>query len=249
VLDHDGAGDAAVFETFADGKPVTKNFPRIPYDEAMRKYGSDKPDLRNPIEMQNVSEHLRGSGFKVFANMIWPMTRRCRSGRSRPRPAAARAFCDRMNAWAQARASRASAISSGARKGDKMEGAGPLAKNIGESAPRQSASSSASRTAMPASSSPATRSQVLQVRRRGAHPRRRGAEPRRPRSFRTCAGSSTSRSTNTTRKKRRSTSRTTPSPCRRAARGASTGQDPLDHQGVPVRRGLQRLRNRLGLDP
>ena len=43
-----------VFEEFADGKPVTQKFPRIPYDEAMRKYGSDKPDLRNPIEMQDV---------------------------------------------------------------------------------------------------------------------------------------------------------------------------------------------------
>ena len=59
-----------VFETFADGKPVTQKFPRIPYDEAMRKYGSDKPDLRNPIEMQDVSEHFRGSGFKVFANIL-----------------------------------------------------------------------------------------------------------------------------------------------------------------------------------
>jgi aspartyl-tRNA synthetase len=59
-----------VFEEFAEGKPVTQKFPRIPYDEAMRKYGSDKPDLRNPIEMQAVTEHFAGSGFKVFAGMI-----------------------------------------------------------------------------------------------------------------------------------------------------------------------------------
>jgi hypothetical protein len=59
-----------VFEEFADGKPVTKGWPRIPYDTAMRKYGSDKPDLRNPIEMQEVTEHFRGSGFGVFANQI-----------------------------------------------------------------------------------------------------------------------------------------------------------------------------------
>ena len=45
-------------------------FPRIPYDEAIRKYGTDKPDLRNSIEMQDVTEHFRGSGFKVFAGMI-----------------------------------------------------------------------------------------------------------------------------------------------------------------------------------
>ena len=94
---------------------MTKGWPRIPYDEAIRKYGSDKPDLRNPIEMQDVTEHFRGSGFKVFAGMIekdpkarvWAI----------PAPGGgSRAFCDRMNAWAiEAKASRASATSSGAR--------------------------------------------------------------------------------------------------------------------------------------
>ena len=59
-----------VFEEFAKGKPVTKGWPRIPFAEALKKYGSDKPDLRNPIEMQDVSEHFRGSGFKVFARML-----------------------------------------------------------------------------------------------------------------------------------------------------------------------------------
>ena len=60
----------SIFEEFADGKPVTKDWPRIPYDTAIRKYGSDKPDLRNPIEMQAVTEHFAGSGFKVFAGQI-----------------------------------------------------------------------------------------------------------------------------------------------------------------------------------
>ena len=59
-----------VFEEFADGKPVTQKFPLIPLREAMRKYGTDKPDLRNPIEMQDVSEIFRGSGFKVFARIL-----------------------------------------------------------------------------------------------------------------------------------------------------------------------------------
>ncbi|HEY4370138.1 MAG TPA: aspartate--tRNA ligase, partial [Steroidobacteraceae bacterium] len=59
-----------VFEEFANGKPVTPKFPLIPYAEALRKYGTDKPDLRNPIEMQNVSEIFRGSGFKVFARIL-----------------------------------------------------------------------------------------------------------------------------------------------------------------------------------
>ncbi|WP_027154659.1 aspartate--tRNA ligase [Mesorhizobium sp. WSM2561] len=89
-----------VFETFAAGKPVTQEFPRIAYDVAMRKYGTDKPDLRNPIEMQAVSEHFRESGFKVFANIlandpkaeVWAIP--ARTGGSR-------AFCDRMNSWAQ----------------------------------------------------------------------------------------------------------------------------------------------------
>ena len=89
-----------VLEEFAGGKPVTKGWPRIPYDEAIRKYGSDKPDLRNPIEMQDVTEHFRGSGFKVFAGMIE------KDAKARvwaiPAPGGgSRAFCDRMNGWAQ----------------------------------------------------------------------------------------------------------------------------------------------------
>jgi len=89
-----------VFEEFGEGRPVTQKFPRIPYDEAIVKYGSDKPDLRNPIVMQDVSEHFRGSGFKIFAGMlekdpkarIWAI----------PAPGGgSRAFCDRMNSWAQ----------------------------------------------------------------------------------------------------------------------------------------------------
>src|SRR5260370_6603940 len=88
-----------VFEDFAQGKPVTKNWLRIPFPEALRKYGTDKPDLRNPIVMQDVSEHFRGSGFKVFArmlddskNQVWAI----------PGPVAgSRAFFDRMSSWAQ----------------------------------------------------------------------------------------------------------------------------------------------------
>src|SRR5918998_65942 len=59
-----------VFEEFAGGKPVTPKFPLIPYAEAIRSYGTDKPDLRNPIKMQDVSETFRGSGFKVFARIL-----------------------------------------------------------------------------------------------------------------------------------------------------------------------------------
>src|SRR5687768_3523559 len=56
-----------VFEEFANGKPVTPYpFPRIPYREAIAKYGTDKPDMRNPIVMQDVSDHFRGGGFGLF---------------------------------------------------------------------------------------------------------------------------------------------------------------------------------------
>jgi aspartyl-tRNA synthetase len=120
----------AVFEQFAEGKPVTKDWPRIPYDTAIRKYGSDKPDLRNPIEMQAVTEHFAGSGFKVFANMIasdpkvevWAIP--AKTGGSR-------AFCDRMNGWAQSQGQPGLGYIFWRAENGATEGAGPLAKNIG----------------------------------------------------------------------------------------------------------------------
>ncbi len=116
-----------VFEEFSEGKPVTQKFPRIPFDEAISKYGSDKPDLRNPIEMQDVTEHFKGSGFKVFANMIdkdpkvrvWAI----------PAPSGgSRKFCDKMNAWAQGEGQPGMGYIFFRNGG---EGAGPVAKNIG----------------------------------------------------------------------------------------------------------------------
>jgi aspartyl-tRNA synthetase len=121
----------SVFEQFAEGKPVTKDWPRIPYDVAIRKYGSDKPDLRNPIEMQAVTEHFAGSGFKVFAGMIasnpkvevWAIP--AKTGGSR-------AFCDRMNAWAQSLGQPGLGYIFWKEEDGKVGGSGPLAKNIGE---------------------------------------------------------------------------------------------------------------------
>jgi aspartyl-tRNA synthetase len=115
-----------VFEDFAKGKPVTKSWPRIPFAEALRKFGSDKPDLRNPLVMQDVSEHFRGSGFKVFArmleddkNQVWAI----------PGPGGgSRAFCDRMNSWAQGEGQPGLGYIMWREGG---EGAGPLANNIG----------------------------------------------------------------------------------------------------------------------
>jgi aspartyl-tRNA synthetase len=116
-----------VFEEFADGKPVTPKFPLIPYADAMRMYGSDKPDLRNPIKMADVSESFRGSGFKVFANIladpaaeVWAI----------PAPTGGnRAFCDRMNSWAQGEGLPGLGYIFW-REGEEG-GAGPVARNLG----------------------------------------------------------------------------------------------------------------------
>lgn len=123
-----------VFEEFANGKPVTPKFPMIPYAEAMRKYGSDKPDLRNPIVMQNVSEAFRGSGFKVFANIlandpkaeVWAIP--AKGGGNR-------AFCDRMNSWAQGEGQPGLGYIFW-REGEES-GAGPLSRNIGPERTKQ----------------------------------------------------------------------------------------------------------------
>ena len=123
-----------VFEEFADGKPVTQKFPLIPYAEALRLYGTDKPDLRNPIKMANVSEAFRGSGFKIFAGMlaadpkveVWAI----------PAPTGGnRAFCDRMNSWAQGEGQPGLGYIFW-REGEEG-GAGPLAKNIGPERTKQ----------------------------------------------------------------------------------------------------------------
>lgn len=118
---------AGTFEEFAEGRTVTKPpFPEIPYAESMLKYGTDKPDLRNPIEMQDVTDAFAGSGFKVFAGMI----EKNPAVRVRAIPAKGggnRAFCDRMNSWAQGEGQPGLGYIF-FREG---EGAGPVAKNIG----------------------------------------------------------------------------------------------------------------------
>ena len=141
------------FEAFAGDRTVDADWPRIPYAEAIRRYGTDKPDLRIPIEMQAVTEHFAGSGFKVFAGMIerdpkvevWAIP--VKGGGSR-------AFCDRMNGWAQGEGQpglgyifwREKASAAGNASSDEsvaamnrdrlsfetIEGSGPIAKNIGE---------------------------------------------------------------------------------------------------------------------
>ncbi|ASP20106.1 aspartate--tRNA ligase [Antarctobacter heliothermus] len=92
---------AGVFEEFGGGKSVDDpaTWPQIPYAEAALKYGTDKPDLRNPIEMQVVSEHFAGSGFAIFAKLLEQDGTEIRAI---PAPGGgSRKFCDRMNAFAQ----------------------------------------------------------------------------------------------------------------------------------------------------
>ncbi|MGD9924799.1 MAG: aspartate--tRNA ligase [Pseudorhodoplanes sp.] len=123
-----------VFEEFGGGRPVTQKFPHIAYADAMRLYGTDKPDLRNPIRMANVTDAFRGSGFKIFANMIandpavevWAIP--ARTGGNR-------AFCDRMNSWAQGEGQPGLGYIFW-REGEEG-GAGPLAKNIGPERTKQ----------------------------------------------------------------------------------------------------------------
>nr|MDQ4087676.1 aspartate--tRNA ligase [Pseudomonadota bacterium] len=125
---------AGVFEEFAGGKSVTPagEFPRIPYKEAMLKYGSDKPDLRNPILISDVSEHFRGSGFGLFARIV--------DGggvvRAIPAPGTAgqsRKFFDDMNDWA--RSEGHAGLGYITHKGGEL--GGPIAKNHGEEATRR----------------------------------------------------------------------------------------------------------------
>jgi len=118
-----------VFEEFADGKTVTPYpFPRLAYRDSIAWYGTDKPDTRNPIKMQDVSDHFRGGGFGIFAkildadakNAVWAI----------PAPGGgSRAFCDRMNSWAQGEGQPGLGYTFWSE--ENAEWGGPVAKNLG----------------------------------------------------------------------------------------------------------------------
>ena len=122
-----------VFEEFADGRSVSAApFVRIPYKESMLKYGNDKPDLRNPIIISDVSDHFRGSGFGVFASMVET------GGRVRAIPAPnthekSRKFFDDMNNWA--RGEGFAGLGYITQKNGEL--GGPIAKNHGEAETRK----------------------------------------------------------------------------------------------------------------
>jgi aspartyl-tRNA synthetase len=117
-----------VFEEFAGGRQVTPPpFPRIAYEEAMLRYGSDKPDLRNPLLVADVTEAFRGSGFGIFARQVE------QGGivRAIPAPGAAakpRSFFDKLNDWAREQGAAGLGYIAFAADGAK----GPIAKNLDE---------------------------------------------------------------------------------------------------------------------
>jgi aspartyl-tRNA synthetase len=120
---------SGVFEEFADGKSVTPtgDYPRIPYKEALLKYGTDKPDLRNPLLISDVGEHFKGSGFGLFAGLV----EKGALVRAIPAPGTAeksRKFFDDMNEWA--RGEGFAGLGYATCKGG--EWGGPIAKNHGE---------------------------------------------------------------------------------------------------------------------
>ncbi|SMX33750.1 aspartate--tRNA ligase [Octadecabacter ascidiaceicola] len=88
-----------IFEEFGKGRKVDQTWEQISYRDAALWYGTDKPDLRNPIKMQVVSEHFKGSGFAIFAKLL---ENEGTEVRAIPAPTGGgRKFCDRMNAFAQ----------------------------------------------------------------------------------------------------------------------------------------------------
>lgn len=118
-----------IFEEFGGGRTVDTEWVKIPYAEALAKYGSDKPDLRNPIIMQDVSEHFAGSGFAIFAKLL---EQEGTQVRAIPAPTGgSRKFCDRMNKFAQEQGLPGMGYIFWRDQGEGMEAAGPLAKNIG----------------------------------------------------------------------------------------------------------------------
>ncbi|PYF11214.1 aspartyl-tRNA synthetase [Rhodobacter viridis] len=119
-----------LFEEFGKGKKVDPNWPLIAYRDSLLWYGSDKPDLRNPIKMADVSEHFRDSGFAIFAKLL---ENDGTEVRAIPAPTGgSRKFCDRMNAFAQANGLPGMGYIFWRKAEDgSMEAAGPIAKALG----------------------------------------------------------------------------------------------------------------------
>ena len=116
-----------VFEKFSANRAVNKQFPRISYAESIQKYGTDKPDLRVEIELDDITEVFVDSGFKIFANQI-SKNEKIKVWAIPSKTGGSRAFCDKMNKWA---------IEEGQPGLGYIffkdgKGSGPIAKNIGD---------------------------------------------------------------------------------------------------------------------
>ena len=118
-----------VMEEFGGGRPMNQDWPQISFKDAALWYGSDKPDLRNPIKMEVVSEHFAGSGFKIFASLLENAGTEIRAIPART--GGSRKFCDRMNKFAQQEGLPGMGYIFWRDQGEGIEAAGPLAKNIG----------------------------------------------------------------------------------------------------------------------
>ncbi len=119
-----------LFEEFGNGRRVHSDWPLIAYRDSLKWYGSDKPDLRNPIKMQDVSEHFKGSGFAIFANLLENAGTEIRAI---PAPTGgSRKFADRMNAFAQKEGLPGMGYIFWRKAEDgSTEAAGPIAKALG----------------------------------------------------------------------------------------------------------------------
>jgi len=203
-----------VFEEFGEGRPVTQVFPRIPYAEAMLKYGSDKPDLRNPIVIADVTAEFSRDDvtFNAFKNVI-------KAGgvvRAIPAPGAAaqpRSFFDKLNDWARSEGAPGLGYIVFEDEGGELVGKGPIAKFVPSEAQAAIALTAGVRAGdavffsageeAKAARSPARRARASAT-----------SSASSTASASTCAGSPTSRCSSGTRRRRRSTSPTTRSPCR-----------------------------------
>jgi hypothetical protein len=211
------------FKDFADGKPVTDVFPRIPYFESMLKYGSDKPDLRNPLVIADVSEVFTREDvtFNAFKNVI-------KSGgvvRAIPATGAAsqsRSFFDKLNDWARTEGAPGLGYIVFEEEGGQILGKGPIAKFIPEAAQaviREKAGIKAG-DAVFFSAGAEDKAASLAGKARTRIGEELGLIDKdrfefccsSTRTGSSSAGSSTSRNTSGTRTRRRSTSRTTRSP-------------------------------------
>ncbi|MEE3165115.1 MAG: aspartate--tRNA ligase [Pseudomonadota bacterium] len=116
-----------IFEKFSRDKKINKKFTKIPFHDSLSKYGTDKPDLRIPIEMKDVTKIFKGSGFKIFSDSI-EKDNNVRVWGIPAKKGGSRSFCDKMNSWAieQGQPGLGYIIYK-----DK-KGSGPIAKNIGE---------------------------------------------------------------------------------------------------------------------